>query len=102
VLRDIFIGRCCIRTDTFWSGQIGEIPPLIQWGLPGLFPRVFAAPDEAVSVFDDTAGLVRTGAGKVLVESAELFPEFSVADLAMKAVPQAKADDWSHTFSGKI
>ena len=64
---------------------------MIQWGLPGLFSRVFVTPDEAVSVFNDTAGLARTGAEEVLVELAELFPEFSVADLATKPVPQDKS-----------
>ena len=85
----------CFPTHTFWNGQIGKIPPLIQRGLPGLFPRVFATPDEAVSVFDDTAGLARTGAEEVLMELAELFLEFSVTDLATKPVPQDKADDCS-------
>jgi hypothetical protein len=61
------------RNHTFWNGQIGEIRPLIQWGLPGLFSRVFVTPDQAVSVFNDTAGLARTGAEEVLVELAELF-----------------------------
>jgi hypothetical protein len=55
-----------------------------------------------VSVFNDKAGLARTGAEEVLVELAELFPEFSVADLATKRVPQEKADGCLHTFSGKI
>jgi hypothetical protein len=97
----LVIRGCCTRRDTFWNGQIGEIRPLIQWGLPGLFSRVFVTPDEAVSVFNDTAGLARTGAEEVLVELAELFPEFSVADLATKPVPQDKADDGSHTFQEK-
>ena len=74
---------------------------MIQWGLPGLFSRVFVTPDEAVSVFNDRAGLARTGAEEVLVELAELFPEFSVADLATKPDPQDKADDCTHTFQEK-
>jgi hypothetical protein len=93
------VASVCIRSHTFWNGQIGEIRPLIQWGLPGLFSRVFVTPDEAVCVFNDTAGLARTGAEQVLV--AELSPEFSVADLATKPDPQDKADDCTHTFQEK-
>jgi hypothetical protein len=65
--------RCLYLNPHLWNGQIGENRPLIQWGLPGLFSRVFVTPDDAVSVFNDTAGLARTGAGEVLVELAELF-----------------------------
>jgi hypothetical protein len=97
----VWVLGVCFLTHTFWNGQLGEIRRLIQRGLPRLFWRVCVTPDKAVNVLDDTAGLPRTGAEEVLVELAELFPEFSVADLATKPVAQDKADDCSHTFSEK-
>jgi hypothetical protein len=40
----------CFGRDTLWNGRILRIRPLIQWGLPGLFSRVFVTPDEGCTI----------------------------------------------------
>ena len=54
-----------------------------------------------MNLVDDTAGFCpKAGPKEVLVELPEQFPGFIGADVTTKPVPQDKADDCSHAFSG--
>lgn len=73
----------CSRRQTFGNGRIGEIRPLILWGLGGLFCEAFCnTVDQLVGVVEHPLGVDREAAleEQVVVDLTQLLPEFRVAD----------------------